>query len=116
MGRIPLMLYAWFMKPDSKVLIVSTLDQAQIGYPENYPNVGIDLFEANSSDIARLKEALSVFKWVTVHSPHLDWNLASANRHLRRLTAEYFDRCFEFAVEKREKDPRMGLGSEERPS
>jgi len=61
--------------------------------------VGIDLFEANSSDIARLKEALSVFKWVTVHSPHLDWNLASANRHLRRLTAEYFDKCFEFAVE-----------------
>jgi sugar phosphate isomerase/epimerase len=79
--------------------IVPTLDQAQLGYPENYPNVGIDLFEATAGEIARLKEALSVFDWVTVHSPHLDWNLCSANRHLRRLTCEYYDRCLEFAAE-----------------
>ncbi len=79
--------------------IVPTLDQAQIGYPENHPNVGIDLFEATPDDIARLKEALSVFKWVTVHSPHLGWNLCSVNRHFRKLTREYYDKCFEFAVE-----------------
>lgn len=79
--------------------IVPSLDQAQLGYPENYPNVGIDLLEATSADIARLKEALSVFEWVTVHSPHLDWNLCSANRHLRRLTEKYFDQCFELALE-----------------
>jgi len=79
--------------------IVPTLDQAQLGYPENYPNVGIDLFEATPEDVAWLKEALSVFDWVTVHSPHLDWNLCSANRHLRRLTQQYFDKCFELAVE-----------------
>jgi sugar phosphate isomerase/epimerase len=79
--------------------IVPTLDQAQLGHPENYPNVGIDLFEATPDEIARLKQALCVFDWVTVHSPHLDWNLASANRHLRRLTWDCFDRCFEFAVE-----------------
>ena len=79
--------------------IVPTLDQAQLGYPENYPNVGIDLFEATPDDIACLKEALSVFDWVTVHSPHLDWNLCSTNRHLRRLTQRYFDKCFELAVE-----------------
>ncbi|MGQ9629960.1 MAG: sugar phosphate isomerase/epimerase family protein [bacterium] len=79
--------------------VVPTLDQAQIGYPENYPNVGIDLFEATPDEIARLKEALAVFDWVTVHSPHLDWNLCSANRHLRRLTQQYFDKCFELALE-----------------
>lgn len=77
--------------------IVPTLDQAQLGFPENYANVGIDLFEVRDSDIDRIKEALSVFDWVTVHSPHLDWNLASANRHLRRLTWQYFDKCLEFA-------------------
>lgn len=78
--------------------IVPTLDQAQIGFPQNYPNVGIDLFEATTDDLAGLKEALRVFDWVTVHAPHLDWNLASANRHLRRLTWKYYDRCFEFGL------------------
>ncbi len=51
--------------------------------------------KANDEELARLEEALSVFDWVAVHEPHLDWNLASANRHLRRLTQEYYDRCFE---------------------
>ena len=78
--------------------IVPTLDQAQLGYPNNYANVGIDLFDASPDDIARLKDALGVFDWVTVHSPHLDWNLASANRHLRKLTWAYYDKCFELAV------------------
>lgn len=79
--------------------IVPTLDQAQLGYPSNYPNVGIDLFESTKKDLENVKKALSVFKWVTVHSPHLDWNLSSANRHLRKLTWDYFESCFEFAVE-----------------
>lgn len=79
--------------------VVPTLDQAQLGFPENYANVGVDLFEAGDKEVQRLKEALSVFEWVTVHSPHLDWNLSSANRHLRRLTWEYYDRCLEFAGE-----------------
>ncbi len=79
--------------------IVPTLDQAQLGYPENQANVGIDLFEATPQEIARLKKALSVFDWVTVHSPHIGWNLCSTNRHLRRLTREYFDKCFELAIE-----------------
>jgi sugar phosphate isomerase/epimerase len=78
--------------------IVPTLDQAQLGYPFNHPNVGTDLFEASDADLDRLKEALAVFKWVTVHSPHLDWNLASANRHLRRLTWDYYDKCIELAI------------------
>jgi len=79
--------------------IVPTLDQAQLGFPTNYPNVGIDLIEATAEEIIRLREALEVFDWVTVHAPHLDWNLASANRHLRRSTREYFNRCFDFAAE-----------------
>ena len=78
--------------------IVPSLDQAQLGYPENYPNVGIDLFEASDADIDRLADAVSVFEWVTVHSPHLDWNQASANRHLRRLTWDCYDKCIELAV------------------
>ncbi|NOX97741.1 MAG: sugar phosphate isomerase/epimerase [Nitrospirae bacterium] len=78
--------------------IVPTLDQAQVGFPANYPNVGIDLLEITPEEVVRLKEALSVFDWVTIHSPHLDWNLSSANRHLRRLTEQYFDKCFELAV------------------
>jgi sugar phosphate isomerase/epimerase len=79
--------------------VVPTLDQAQLGFPFNHSNVGIDLFEAADRELARLERALSVFRWVTVHSPHLDWNLASANRHLRRLTWEYYDRCLEFAAQ-----------------
>jgi sugar phosphate isomerase/epimerase len=78
--------------------VVPTLDQAQLGYPENYPNVGIDLFEASEAELDRLKEALGTFKWVTVHSPHLDWNQASANRHFRQLTRDYYDKCIELAV------------------
>lgn len=78
--------------------VVPTLDQAQLGYPENYPNVGLDLFEAAEADLDRLADALSGFQWVTVHSPHLDWNLCSANRHLRRLTWDYYDLCLELAV------------------
>jgi sugar phosphate isomerase/epimerase len=79
--------------------IVPTLDQAQLGFPYNHPNVGIDLFEAAPAEVQRLKEALAVLEWVTVHAPHLDWNLASANRHLRRLTWDCYDRCLEFAAE-----------------
>lgn len=79
--------------------IVPTLDQATIGYPYNHPNVGVDLFEATDAHIRSIKDALAVFEFVTVHSPHLDWNLASANRHVRKLTWDYYDRCFEFAVQ-----------------
>jgi len=78
--------------------IVPTSDQAQLGYPENHPNVGLDLFEADDADLDHLADALSVFEWTTVHSPHLDWNLASANRHLRRLTWDYYDKCIELAA------------------
>jgi len=78
--------------------IVPTLDQAQLGYPENHPNVGLDLFEATDADFDRLADALQVFEWTTVHSPHLDWNLASANRHLRRLTWDCYDKCIELAL------------------
>lgn len=78
--------------------IVPTLDQAQLGYPSSHPNVGIDLFESTDADLARLRDALGALKWVTIHSPHLDWNLASANRHVRRMTREYYDRCIELAI------------------
>jgi len=79
--------------------IVPSLDQSQLGFPGNYPNVGIELLEIKDGELDRIKDALSIFDWVTVHLPHLDWNIASANRHLRRLTWEYFDRCLEFAAE-----------------
>jgi sugar phosphate isomerase/epimerase len=90
--------------------VVPTLDQAQVGYPENHPNVGLDLFEAADADLDRLQEALSCFQWVTVHSPHLDWNLASANRHLRRLTWDYYDRCIELAARLRAQAITFHLG------
>jgi len=79
--------------------LVPSLDQAQIGYPANHPNVGLDLFEATDAQLEQLRQALKAFRWVTVHAPHLDWNLASANRHLRRLTRDYYLRCFELAAE-----------------
>jgi len=34
--------------------VVPTLDQAQVGYPENHPNVGLDLFEAGDAELARI--------------------------------------------------------------
>jgi len=92
--------------------IVPTGDQAQVGFPENHPNVGLDLFETGEAELDRLAEALAVFQWVTVHGPHLDWNLASANRHLRRLTWEYYDRCLEFAARLRARAVTFHLGGE----
>ncbi len=79
--------------------LVPSLDQAQLGYPENHANVGFDLIDSTKDERKRLKEALKVFKWVTIHGPNHDWNLARANRHFRRLTADYFDRSIEFAGE-----------------
>jgi len=79
--------------------LVPSEDQGQMGFPYNAHDVGTDLFDASQATLARLKESLRIFDWVTVHGPHLDWNLASANRHFRRLTWDYYDRCFEFAVE-----------------
>ncbi|NLD43207.1 MAG: sugar phosphate isomerase/epimerase [Chloroflexi bacterium] len=78
--------------------LVPTLDQAQLGYPANYPNVGFDLFEMTPPELHRLRKALAEFEWVTIHAPHLDWNLASANRHLRKLTWRYFDRCLDLGA------------------
>ena len=79
--------------------LVPSEDQGQIGFPHNVHDVGIDLLDASATTLSRLKDSLSAFDWVTVHGPHLDWNLASANRHFRQLTRDYYDRCFEFAVE-----------------
>jgi len=90
--------------------VVPTLDQAQLGYPENYANVGLDLFEATDADLDRPCDALSAFDWTTVHSPHLDWNQCSANRHLRRLTWDYYDRCIELAARLRSAAVTFHLG------
>ena len=79
--------------------IVPSEDQGSMGFPYNVREVGLDLLGASSSTVARLKDCLRVFDWVTVHGPHLDWNLSSANRHLRQITWDYYDRCFDFAVE-----------------
>lgn len=79
--------------------LVPSEDQGQMGFPHNAFDVGVDLLDASDGTLDRLREALSAFDWVTVHAPHLDWNLSSANRHLRRLTWQYYDRCFDFALE-----------------
>ncbi|MBM3291195.1 sugar phosphate isomerase/epimerase [Candidatus Bathyarchaeota archaeon] len=78
--------------------LVPSLDQAQLGFPSNHPNVGVDLFEISDNEFEQLRDALKVFDWVTIHSPHLDWNLSSVNRHLRKLTWKYYDACLEFAA------------------
>lgn len=79
--------------------IVPSEDQAQLGFPQNYANVGIDLWDATLQRRQELRRSLEVFDWVTIHAPHLDWNLSSANRHLRRLTNDYFDACLDYAIE-----------------
>jgi len=79
--------------------IVPSLDQGFIGFPHNAYNVGVDLWDMSDAESGRLIKKLSEFEWVTVHSPHLGWNLASANRHLRKLTWQYYDCCFELAAE-----------------
>ncbi len=79
--------------------IVPSDDQAQLGFPQNYANVGIDLWDAPASLRNELRERLKAFEWVTIHAPHLDWNLSSANRHLRKMTRDYFDSCLEYAIE-----------------
>ncbi|MHB1463193.1 MAG: sugar phosphate isomerase/epimerase family protein [Armatimonadota bacterium] len=79
--------------------IVPSDDQAQLGFPQNYANVGIDLWDATLATRQELRRTLELFDWVTIHAPHLEWNLSSANRHLRRITSDYFDACLEYAIE-----------------
>lgn len=78
--------------------IVPTEDQAQIGWPVNHPNIGITPKLLNREDRQKLREALEVFKLVTIHSPHLDLNIASSNRDIRRTTKEIYDECIQLAV------------------
>ena len=78
--------------------IVPTKDQAQIGWRYNHPNVGIEPLEMSGQQIEELKDALSVFEFVTVHSPHLGINIASTNRHVRAASERVYMSCLELAV------------------
>ncbi len=79
--------------------LVPTEDQAQIGWPTNYPNIGITPKNLDAKERRRLRHALSVFKTQTIHSPHLDFNIASANRELRKISIQAYDEILELAID-----------------
>ena len=43
-------------------------------------------------------------------SKHSDWNLASVNRHLRKITWDYYDLCLDLAAELGRKGDDLSLG------
>lgn len=79
--------------------LVPTEDQAQIGWPTNHPNIGITPKKLDAKDRKFLRDALSVFKVRTIHSPHVDFNIASANRELRKVSTQAYDDILQLAIE-----------------
>ncbi len=79
--------------------IVPSDGQAQLGYPFNYPNVGLWYRDMTEKDKEMLKEVASKFDFVTIHGPHLDLNIASSNRGIREESIRQYKECLELAVE-----------------
>lgn len=73
--------------------------QAQVGYPYNYPNVGLWPRTLSKRDRERLKDLLSVFDLCTIHGPHLDLNIASYNVGIREESVRQYMECLELAVD-----------------
>ncbi|RLE81665.1 MAG: hypothetical protein DRJ51_03350 [Thermoprotei archaeon] len=71
--------------------------QAQIGWPYNIPNVGVWVREMSNKDIKKLEDLLSMFDLVTIHSPHLDLNIASCNIGIREESIRQYMECLELA-------------------
>ena len=79
--------------------LVPTEDQAQIGWPINHPNIGVSPERLDKRERRHLREALSIFKIRTIHSPHLDFNLASVNRKVREITIQVYDEILQLALD-----------------
>lgn len=79
--------------------LVPTEDQAQVGWPVNHPNTGVTPKNLSVKERRRLRSALTVFKMCTIHSPHLDFNVASANRKLRKISMQAYNEILELALD-----------------
>lgn len=79
--------------------LVPSEDQAQIGWPDNNPNIGVTPEDLDEEERSQLREALSQFEKSTLHGPHLGFNIASANRKVRRITEKAYDEILELAVD-----------------
>lgn len=79
--------------------LVPTDGQAQFGFPYNHPNVGLWPREYSREQRKALKERFSGFECVTIHSPHLDLNIASSNRGIREESERQYRECMELAVD-----------------
>jgi len=75
------------------------IGQAQIGYPFNYPNVGLWPRTLSKRDKRALRDLLSVFDLCTVHGPHLDLNIASYNIGIREESVRQYMECLELAAD-----------------
>jgi len=75
------------------------IGQAQIGYPYNYPNVGLWPRSLSERDRKILKDLLSVFDLCTVHGPHLDLNIASYNLGIREESIRQNMECMKLAAD-----------------
>lgn len=95
--------------------IVPSKDQGQIGWPKTWYNIGIEPNELTDEDIARLKESLKCFKWVTIHSPHVGLNICSTNRYVREISRKVYNNCLELAIKLGVKTVTFHPGENERP-
>lgn len=79
--------------------LVPSKDQAQIGWPETYYNIGVEPKELTPDERQRLKEAVSNFNIFTLHAPHLALNISSTNRHIRKTSWEVYEEVFNLAID-----------------
>ena len=95
--------------------IVPSKDQGQIGWPKTWYNIGIEPDDLTEKDIERLKEALGQFKFVTIHSPHVGFNLSGTNRYVREISKRIYNSCLELAIKLDVKIVTFHPGFNERP-
>ncbi|UCH34418.1 MAG: sugar phosphate isomerase/epimerase [Armatimonadota bacterium] len=79
--------------------IVPADAQAQIGHPHNIPNVGLWPREFLPEQRQVLRQRLAGFRFSTVHAPHLDLNIASANRGIREESVRQYFECMDLAID-----------------
>lgn len=66
-------------------------------YPHDHLSVGFYYDDVSDQFLGRLAEALDDFSMITVHSPHVDLNVASLNKGIRKESIRQYIQCIELA-------------------
>lgn len=64
-------------------------------YPRDKTSVGFSPDKIGEKFLGKLEEALAFFGTVAVHSPHMELNIASMNKGIRKESVRQFTRCID---------------------